>query len=465
MRADLPSPRGFESSTRASLSPFDALPDGVLVLDDAGNIEDANLALLDLVQRSRDEVVGRPIESITAEEDVLRIVGFEAAFNAEQSRDTTVIFISSRGARRALLVNSARQSPSSLTYLTVRAAGSLHQELSDTTRWAASEQERAHELVRARDALAAKNAALRVAQAELESAYTKLKDEAATRERLENDLRLAQKLEAIGQLAAGVAHEINTPMQYIGDNVAFLSRSFQRLTDYIALVRKLLDVNDESERSAARAALVAAQKKMRLDFMLEQVPKALTASQEGVAHVSNIVRAMKSFARVDQGEMMQADVNQALRDTLIVAQNEYKNIATVETDLGELPPVTCFIGRLNQVFLNLIVNAAHAIADSRREGLGRIRVSSRAVDAMLEVKIADNGCGIPLAIRHRIFEHFFTTKEVGRGTGQGLAIVRSIVVEAHGGSVDFESEINAGTVFTIRIPLEGSGAVVAPQTE
>jgi signal transduction histidine kinase len=174
---------------------------------------------------------------------------------------------------------------------------------------------------------------------------------------------------------------------------------------------------------------------------------------------------MKSFARVDQGEMMQADVNQALRDTLIVAQNEYKNIATVETDLGELPPVTCFIGRLNQVFLNLIVNAAHAIADSRREGLGRIRVSSRAVDAMLEVKIADNGCGIPLAIRHRIFEHFFTTKEVGRGTGQGLAIVRSIVVEAHGGSVDFESEINAGTVFTIRIPLEGSGAVVAPQTE
>ncbi|MFZ5889727.1 MAG: PAS domain-containing sensor histidine kinase [Myxococcota bacterium] len=460
MPADLPLARlQLASAAGEHNSNWDELPDGVLVLDQNGIIEEANSAVLDLIQRGREEVVGRRIESITAEEDVLRIVGFETVFAAEQSRDTSVIFLSSLGSRRALLVNSSRRPGGARTYLVIRAAGSLHQELSDTTRWAASEQERAYELARARDALAAKNAALRVAQAELESAYDKIKNEAVARERLENDLRLAQKLEAIGQLAAGVAHEINTPMQYIGDNVSFLSRSFQRLRDYLGDAKKLLDASDETELADARSALVSAHKKLRLDFMLEQIPKALLASQEGVAHVSNIVRAMKSFARVDQGEKNQADINQALRDTLIVAQNEYKNVASIETDFGDVPPVNCFIGRLNQVFLNLIVNAAHAIADAKREGPGRIRVSSRATDGVLEVKIADNGCGVPSEIRHRIFEQFFTTKEVGRGTGQGLAIARNIVVEAHGGSIDFESEVDAGTVFTIRLPIDGHARV------
>lgn len=448
MPADLPIP-----IMRTPPAAFDELPDGVLVLDPSGKIETANRAFAELLQRRRDDLLGERIESITAEEDILRILGFEAVFGSDQSRDTTVIFVTSGGSQLPLLVNSARWL--GRTYLIVRAAGSLHQELSDTTRWAASEQERAFDLARARDALAAKNAALRAAQAELESAYDKIKNEAATRERLENDLRLAQKLEAIGQLAAGVAHEINTPMQYIGDNVSFLSRSFQRLGEYIGVVKKLVATSDPEETEKLRNELATAQKKMRLDFMLEQVPKALTASQEGVAHVSNIVRAMKSFARVDQGEKAQADINQALRDTLVVAQNEYKNVATVETDFGEVPPVNCFIGRLNQVFLNLLVNAAHAIADKKHEGPGRIRVSSRAVDGMLEVKIADNGCGVPNEIRHRIFEQFFTTKEVGRGTGQGLSIARNIIVEAHGGSIDFVSEVEAGTVFSIRIPIDG----------
>lgn len=448
MQADLPVARASTSSAA-----FDELPDGVLVLGPSGAIESANEAFAELIQRRREELVGQRIEAITAEEDILRILGFEVVFGADQSRDTTVIFVTDSGSQQALLVNSARRL--GRTYLVVRGAGSLHQELSDTARWAASEQERAFELARARDALAAKNAALRAAQAELESAYDKIKNEAATRERLENDLRLAQKLEAIGQLAAGVAHEINTPMQYIGDNIAFLSRSFERLGQHLTLVKKLVAAADSTEVEALRQELSAAQKKLRLDFMLEQIPKALSASQEGVAHVSNIVRAMKSFARFDQGEKAQADINQALRDTLVIAQNEYKNVATVETDLGELPPVNCFIGRLNQVFLNLVVNAAHAIADKRHDGPGRIRVSSRAVDGLLEIKIADNGCGVPTAIRHRIFEQFFTTKEVGRGTGQGLSIARNIIVEAHGGSIEFESEVDAGTVFCIRIPIDG----------
>jgi signal transduction histidine kinase len=446
------SPRDRETELNVTAT-FEDLPDGVLVVNREGLVQATNGAFLQLVACDRREVVEQPLTNAVAEQDVLQIVGFEGVFGAESTRDTPVLFRLGGGGCRSLLVNSARIVGSGITVLTLRAADSFHQELSDTTRWAASEQDRADELGRARDELAAKNSALRVAQEEVEVAYRQLKDEAATRERLENDLRLAQKLEAVGQLAAGVAHEINTPMQYIGDNMTFLARAFQRLGEYLETVNSAVD--DASTSDVVRERVAAMAKKVRLEFLLEQAPKALSSCQEGVSHVSDIVRAMKSFARVDQGEKSQADLNQALRDTLIVAQNEYKNVATVDVDLGELPPVDCFVGRLNQVFSNLIINAAHAIADAPHQGLGKIRVSSRAVGDSVEIKIADNGGGIPPAIRHRIFEQFFTTKAVGRGTGQGLSIAHNIVVEVHGGTLDFESEVDAGTAFTIRLPVDG----------
>jgi signal transduction histidine kinase len=340
--------------------------------------------------------------------------------------------------------------------MTARASDTMQEELAGASRWAAAEQDRALELARARDALATKNDALSLAQAELETAYSKLQAESVTRERLENELRLAQRLEAIGQLAAGVAHEINTPMQYVGDNVHFLSSAFTNLMTYLQLLTTALADDAAPAWPEARAELLVAQKKLKLKFLVGEVPKALLASKEGIEHVSSIVQAMKSFAHLDPGEKAPTDLNRALRDTLTVAQSEYKTCATVQHDFGEIPAVCCFAGKLNQVFLNLIVNAAHAIQDAKKDGLGVIRVATCALDGCVEVRIGDDGCGIPEAIRQQVFDQFFTTKEVGRGSGQGLSLARSLVVDGHGGTLSFESQVGVGTTFIVRLPIDGS---------
>jgi len=279
--------------------------------------------------------------------------------------------------------------------------------------------------------------------------------EASAREQLEKELQLAQKLEGVGQLAAGVAHEINTPMQYVGDNLVFLSKAFEKLIEHLGVTDSALSDAESSAPSVARAAIDASKVRLKLGYILENTPKALLDSSEGIAHVSAIVRAMKSFAHMDGDEKTGGDVNQALRDTLVVAQNEYRSVAEVETDLGELPTVMCFPGRLNQVFLNLIVNAAHAVADAKPAAGGKISVRSHVEDGVVAVTIADNGGGIPKHIRDKVFDPFFTTKPVGKGTGQGLSIARSIIVDAHGGTLSFESEPGRGTAFTIRLPVDG----------
>ena len=194
---------------------------------------------------------------------------------------------------------------------------------------------------------------------------------------------------------------------------------------------------------------------MKLKFLLSNVPKSLQDSKSGIEHVSGIVRAMKSFAHVDHDEKVAGDLNQAIRDTLIVAQSEYKSVATVETDLGELPPVTCFLGRLNQVFLNLLVNAAHAIAEANPPAGGKIRVVSRAEGNVVIVTISDNGAGIPAGVQQKVFDQFFTTKPVGKGTGQGLSLARGIVVDAHGGTLTFDTAQGEGTAFQVRLPVDG----------
>jgi signal transduction histidine kinase len=276
--------------------------------------------------------------------------------------------------------------------------------------------------------------------------------EAAARERLEKELQLAQKLEGVGQLAAGVAHEINTPMQYVGDNLLFLSKAFDKISEHLSDTETALERVDLEQ---ARAAIEASRARLKLPYLLKNTPKALNDSSAGIAHVTSIVRAMKSFAHVDGDEKTTGDVNQALRDTLVVAQNEYRSVAVIETDLAELPTVMCFPGRLNQVFLNLIVNAAHAVADAKPEAGGKISVISQVTDGVVAVTIADNGGGIPKQIRDKIFDPFFTTKAVGKGTGQGLSIARSIIVDAHGGTLSFETEPGRGTAFTVRLPVDG----------
>jgi PAS domain S-box-containing protein len=440
---------------------LDDLPDGVLVSTLDGRIQAANRAFLDLTGRNIGEVLGRPLEALVADEDMLNIVGFHAMFGERQTRDNTVIFLAPGGERRNLIVCSVRTHDEQRVTMTARASGTAQEALADESRAAVAEQERSLELARARDALATKNAALSAAQAELEAAYSKLQAEASTRERLENELRLAQRLESIGQLAAGVAHEINTPMQYIGDNVHFLSNAYGNILTYLEAVTAALEPATDVEQ--VKRVLAATRKKQRLPFLQEEVPKAIEAAREGVEHVSRIIRAMKSFAHQDQEEKSQHDINRTLQDALTVSQNEYRSVAVVQTDLGQLPSVRCFGGQLGQVFLNLIVNAAQAIEDAQRSVLGTIHVSTRQVDECVEVRISDDGCGIPEPIRHRVFDQFFTTKQVGRGSGQGLSLARSIIVDAHCGSIAFESQVGVGTTFTVRVPIDGTSEPKAVQ--
>lgn len=275
------------------------------------------------------------------------------------------------------------------------------------------------------------------------------------RRRLEVELRHAQKMESLGQLSAGVAHEINTPMQFIGDNLHFVRDSLQNLQPLLDALPPLRSALPAGE--AAR--YVQLETAADLEFVRSRLPRALDRALEGVRRVSHIVEAMRAFSH-PQTEMSAVDLNQGLRDTLTVAHNEYKYVADLLCDFGDLPEVICNGGDMNQVFLNLIVNAAHAIAERQRSGAGsagrgHVRVLTRCDAAQAVIEIADDGCGIPAAIQHRVFDPFFTTKQVGKGTGQGLAISRNIVVEQHGGTLDFSTQSGVGTTFTIRIPLTG----------
>lgn len=259
---------------------------------------------------------------------------------------------------------------------------------------------------------------------------------------LEEHSAQVQKLEAIGQLAAGVAHEINTPIQYLGDNLEFFR-------DVLDAVQAL--VNDNRE------ALAGANGELPhdLDFLLEEAPEALSQARDGVSRVATIVRALKEFSHPSSDDLMPANLVQNLKSTITIACNEWKYHATLETDFEDaLESVYCYPGDLNQVFLNLIVNAAHAIASADRGDGGRIVVRTKKNGEMAEITIEDNGTGIPFEAQKRVFEPFFTTKEVGKGTGQGLALAHRIVCEKHHGELFFRTRPGQGTEFVIRIPLD-----------
>jgi PAS domain S-box-containing protein len=275
------------------------------------------------------------------------------------------------------------------------------------------------------------------------------------RKRLELELQGSQRLEAVGHLAAGIAHEINTPIQFVGDNLHFLHDAFEDREAVMEKYRQLhrAALAGEVPRSVLED-LDRALRAVDMEYLAAEIPNAMEQSLGGVERIATIVRAMKAFAHPGQKEKVAADLNKALADTLTVARNELKYVADVETDFGDLPPVVCHLADLNQVFLNLLVNAAHAIGTVMKvSGVkGRIRVKTRLDGNCVTVSISDTGCGIPEAIRSRVFDQFFTTKEVGRGTGQGLALARSIVVEKHGGKIDFEPNPPQGTTFIVSVP-------------
>ncbi len=295
---------------------------------------------------------------------------------------------------------------------------------------------------------------------ELEVSNARLAKEMKERQEMEAELRLAQKLEAIGQLAAGIAHEINTPMQYISDNTHFLKTAFQHVMQVVDAYQKVVDTAGKGECTAHVVDAKAIATRAKLDFLRKRVPRALETTIEGVGNVSRIVSAMKNFSHVGTEEMTPTDLNSAIEATVTVSKNEWKYVAEVDTDLDPtLPLVLCLAGELNQVVLNIIVNAAHAIEgtiDQASGEKGRISIRTKAVSGVAEISITDTGGGVPESVQNRIFDPFFTTKEVGRGSGQGLAIARSIVVDKHGGTLSFDSTSGEGTTFHIRLPFNAA---------
>ena len=276
---------------------------------------------------------------------------------------------------------------------------------------------------------------------------------------MEAQLRQAQKLESIGQLAAGIAHEINTPTQFIGDNLHFLRDAF---TDLMPVLRCATFFSSQPAGTEPPPSMLEALRdslaKADVGYLLDEMPKAISQSEEGIDRVARIVKAMKEFSHPDVDEMSPVDLNRAIESTIAVARNEWKYVADLVTDYDpQLPLVPCFPGDVNQVILNLIVNAAHAIAATpavESGGKGVITLQTRLFPTEVEIRVQDTGTGIPEGIRDKIFNPFFTTKEVGKGTGQGLFLAHNVVVEKHGGSICFETQPGQGTVFIIRLPLK-----------
>lgn len=295
------------------------------------------------------------------------------------------------------------------------------------------------------------------------SGYLILGTDVTERKFLESQLAQAQKLESIGQLAAGIAHEINTPTQYVGDNIRFLRDAFADLRTLLDAYGQLIGaarVGSVSPEAIAR--IESAVEEADLEYLCEEVPKAIEQSLEGVNRVATIVRAMKEFSHPGVEEKTATDLNRAIDSTITVARNEWKYVADVVTDFDpDLPLVPCLAGEFNQVILNIIINAAHAIAEVVGEGgdkKGTITVSTRRDGEWVEVRIRDTGTGIPEEHRAKVFDPFFTTKEVGKGTGQGLAIAHSVIVRKHGGSIRFETEPGKGTTFIIRLPVKAESS-------
>ncbi len=273
------------------------------------------------------------------------------------------------------------------------------------------------------------------------------------RKRLELELRQAQKLESLGRLAAGMAHEINTPIQFVGDQRTFAQGAFEDVLGLIESYQQLAaKVVAGSATVADALAIRDAEEAVDLGYLRESLASSFSDMADGVRRIAQLVQALKEFGHPDQGRVEPADINAALRRTVVVATNEYRYVADVVLDLEELPCVTCSISELQQVFLNLIVNAAHAIADKAGPTRGTIRISTRGLGDEVEIAIADTGSGIPAAIQDRIFDPFFTTKGVGRGTGQGLSIAR-MVVDKHGGTLTFDTVPHEGSTFFVRIPI------------
>ncbi|MEM9202262.1 MAG: ATP-binding protein [Actinomycetota bacterium] len=282
------------------------------------------------------------------------------------------------------------------------------------------------------------------------------------RKRLETELNRAHKLESVGQLAAGVAHEINTPIQFIGDSVHFLGdvlRDVFVVLEHYDSLRKHAQPTAASDEhlSELLATIAKAEQDADLEFAQEMAPSALRRTLEGVDRVSTIVQAMKRFSHPGRAVHELEDLNEILDTTLAVSLNEYRYSADVIFNRGEIPEVQCNRSDLSQAFLNILVNAAHAIEDHIEPGgRGTIEIETRLAEDGVLVTITDSGGGIPPDVLERIWDPFFTTKEPGRGTGQGLPLCHSLIVDGHGGRLHVEVEAGVGSTFSVWLPEDQS---------
>jgi PAS domain S-box-containing protein len=280
------------------------------------------------------------------------------------------------------------------------------------------------------------------------------------RKRTHVELLAGRHMALLGTLAAGIAHEINTPVQFVGDSIHFLRDTAKDLLDLLDKIQRL---HREALAGMPIGEMVSAAAKAEeeadLSYVRQNMPQAFETSIGGLNQVATIVRSLKDFAHPSDKEMAPTDLNRAVQNSLTIATNEYKYVATLKMDLGDLPPVTCHANEIGQAVLNITVNAAHAIGDvvkgTDRRGLITVRTWRDGDSAM--ISIHDTGGGIPEEIRTRIFDPFFTTKEVGKGTGQGLAIAWSVVKERHMGQLTFETKMGEGTTFFIRLSIAGTG--------
>jgi len=285
------------------------------------------------------------------------------------------------------------------------------------------------------------------------------------RKTLETQRAQAQKMESIGQLAAGVAHEINTPIQYIGDNMAFLQESYQKLELLLNAYGELLDEVPASHALQPRIDHIAKlHSQFNIAYLRREAPRAIEQSLEGLEQVASIVATMRDFSHPGSPEMTPTDVNYLIEGATVISRNGWKYVADLQMDLDpNLSHVVCSPGELRQVLLNLIVNATDAITDAIQPGSlqkGLIRIASRQDGEIAEIRVKDSGIGIPEAIRAKVFDPFFTTKEVGKGSGQGLALAYTTIVSRHAGSIEFESEVGVGTTFVVRLPIRGANSNV-----
>lgn len=296
--------------------------------------------------------------------------------------------------------------------------------------------------------------------------FTWMVHDATRRRELERQLAFAQKMESVGQLAAGIAHEINTPMQFVTDNLTFLASAFRQLETLLQHCEEWM-ATDGGKRAAELRRIVQEQNDAVTKTEIRtEIPLAIEQASIGTARVTEIVAAMKEFSHPGTRDKSYIDLNKAIQGTITISRHEWKYVAEIATEFDQtLPKVACFPAELNQALINLIVNAAHAIGDAQpKSALGKITITTSHDRRDAIIRVSDTGMGIPENIRSRIFEPFFTTKAIGKGTGQGLSIVYSVVVEKHGGTLEVTSEVGVGTTFEVRLPLNSPERSVRKDT-